>query len=383
MGRVSGWLTLLGLAVVVLAVAACGGGGSSTGGSSGDSSSSSGGGESGYDKVAVDKILKEATAPAKWTGPKEADPAVAGKTVALIPVTRGPENVEHLNEAAAEAAQKLGWKTIEIDGKGTAQGWSEAINGAILKHVDAVFLGAIAPTTILNPLRQLKEAGIAALDWGTVEAPTEELWIGNVGYDIPREAEVIAASIAKESNGEAKLLLVEDKEFHDGTERTKFFLEDLEKLCPGCEIVEETEMQIAEVETKLAPKIVGILQSNPEINFIFAPFDDTVPPMVQAIKQVNDPDIKIVSRNGTQQSMEFIRNGEGQSATVASPVPWQAWAAMDTLNRYWSNKKVDGEVLKSDPLKLYTKANALKAGEYWTGEEGDFEGHYEELWGLK
>jgi ribose transport system substrate-binding protein len=371
------------LCLIAVLVAACGGGGSSTGGGDGSTEEGGGGSEGGYDKAAVEKILKEAQAPAKWTGPKEPDPAVAGKTVALIPVTRGPENVEHLNKAAAEAAAKLGWKTIEIDGKGTPQGWSEAINAAILKHVDAVFLGAIAPTTILNPLRQLKEAGIAALDWGTVEEPSEELWIGNVGYDIPREAEVIAASIAKETNGEAKLLLVEDKEFHDGTERTKFFLEDFKKLCPGCEIVEETEMQIAEVETKLAPKIVGVLQANPEINAIFAPFDDTVPPMVQAIKQVNDPDIKIFSRNGIQQSMEFIRNGEGQVATVASPAPWQAWAAMDALNRYWSGKKIDEEVLKSDPLKLYTKANALQPGEYWTGDEGEFEKHYEELWGLK
>jgi ribose transport system substrate-binding protein len=380
MRRKFGAVAFLGLIAVL--VAACGGGGSSSsGGGGGGTEEASGGGN--YDKAAVEKILTAAQAPAKWTGPKEPDPAVGGKTVALIPVTRGPENVEHLNKAAAEAATKLGWKTIEIDGKGTPQGWSEAINAAILKHVDAVFLGAIAPTTILNPLRQLKEAGIAALDWGTVEEPTEELWIGNVGYDIPREAEVIAASIAKETNGEAKLLLVEDKEFHDGTERTKFFLEDFKKLCPGCEIVEETEMQIAEVETKLAPKIVGVLQANPEINAIFAPFDDTVPPMVQAIKQVNDPDIKIFSRNGIQQSMEFIRNGEGQVATVASPAPWQAWAAMDTLNRYWSGKKIDEEVLKSDPLKLYTKANALKPGEYWTGDEGEFEKHYEELWGLR
>jgi ribose transport system substrate-binding protein len=376
------------LASLCVGITACGGSGSSSSSGSttpatseGESEGSSS--ESGYDEAKVEAILTAASAPAKWVGPKEPNPATPDKKITLIPTFAAAEGLQLFDEGVEDAAQALGWKVTLVDGKGTPQGYAAGVSQAITEGADGVVLGAIAPTQIPQELKQLKAAGIPVVDYGTVEEPTEELWLGNIGLDVPKEAEMLAASIAKESNGEAKLMVVVDKEYSDGNERTKFFLEDLKELCPGCEIVNETEMTVTEIETKLAPKIGSVLQANPEVNMIFSPFDAAVTPMIQAIKQAGLQDqVKIVSRGGFKQSTEYLRKKEIQVATIGEATQWIGWAALDTLQRHWNELPITEEVTKSDPLKLLTWDNAPKPGEYFEGEEAEYKRHYEELWGI-
>jgi ribose transport system substrate-binding protein len=382
------WLTARHLVVAgllltfVLALAGCGGGGSSSSSAGNDSGGSGSSEGSGWDKPKVEAILKEATEPVKWTGPKEPSKAVPGKRIAVIPAFAAAEGLLAFDEGVKQAAEVLGWHETLIDGKGTPQGYSAAVDQAITENVDGVVLGAIAPSQIPTEMKALKKAGIPVVDYGTVEKPTEELWLGNIGLNVPKEAEWIAAAIAKETEGEGKIMLVQSKEFNDGNERTEFFREDIKTLCPGCEIANETDMTVGEIETKLGPKIGAVLQANPEINMIYAPYDAAVPPMVVAVKQAGlTDDVKIVSRGGAKQSSNYLRNGEVQVATIGEPNQWIGWEALDTLNRHYNNQKIDEEVTKSDPIKLLTKETAPPPGKYFEAPEVDWRKHYEELWG--
>lgn len=381
-------------------VSACGGGSSSSSSTATESSGSTenessetaageeageeeaGGGEG--DDAKVEEILTTAVGPAKWEGPTEKDPAAKGKHVALIMTFAAAEGEQLLQDGAETATKAIGWKSTYIDGKGTPQGYEAGINQAITEGVDGVVFGGITPSLVPNGMKALKAAGIPVVAQSNVEEPKEELWLGNVGYDTAKEAEYLAAFLAKESNGEAKIVLVEDKEYGIVSQRAEKFKPLLEELCPTCEIVNETDMQVTELETKLTPKIAGVLQANPDANYVYAPYDAAVPPMVAAIKQAGlTEDVHIVSYGGFKQSTEYLRKKEIQNGDVANATQWQAWEAYDVLNREFNGEEIPDNAWATDPIKLLTWDNAPEAGTYFEGDEAEFEKHYEELWGVK
>jgi ribose transport system substrate-binding protein len=388
------------LAAAIL-VSACGSSSSSSSSSTAEStgateneSSEAAGGEtgeeaegesaSGWNEEKAEGVLANAFEPAKWEGPTEKDPAAPNKHVDVILTSAAAEG-EQLIQAGAETATKaLGWKSTYIDGKGTPQGYEAGIQQAITEGVDGVFLAAITPSLVPNGLKALKAAGIPVITYSNTEEPREELWIGNVGYDTQKEAEYLAAFVAKETKGEAKIALVEDKEYGIVAQRAELFKPALEELCPGCEIVNETEMQVTELETKLGPKIGAMLQANPEVNYIYAPYDAAVPPMVAAVKQAGlQESVHIVSYGGFKQSTEYLRKKEIQNGDVANATEWQAWEAYDILNRTFNEQEVPENAFATDPIKLLTWENAPPAGTHFEGQEAEFEKHYEELWGVK
>ena len=281
---------ITGVLAAAFALSACGGGSSSSSSTAetteaaeateaADTTAASGGESEagGGSSAQVESILEAAVAPAKWEGPTEKAPAASGKHIDVILTLAAAEGEQLLQQGAETATKALGWKTTYIDGKGTPQGYEAAINQAITEGVDGVIFGAITPSLVPNGLKALKAAGIPLVIQSNVEEPKEELWLGNVGYNPEKEAEYLAAFMAKEANGEAKIALFEDKEFGIVAERAKFFKPKLEELCPTCEIINETEMQVTELETKLTPKTSGVLQANPEINYIYSPYDAAVP----------------------------------------------------------------------------------------------------------
>jgi ribose transport system substrate-binding protein len=396
-GRIA-FVAALVLAAAIL-VSACGGGSSSSSSSTAESSgatenesSEAAGGETETEESAsgegteakVEEILTEAVAPAKWEGPTQKDPAAKDKHIALIMTLAAAEGEQLLQQGAETATAALGWKSTYIDGKGTPQGYEAAINQAITEGVDGVVLGALTPSLVPNGMKALKAAGIPVVVQSNVEEPREELWLGNIGYNTAKEAEYLAAFIAHESGGEAKISLVEDKEYGIVAQRAEKFKPLLEELCPSCEIVNETQMQVTELETKLTPKMAGVLQANPEVNYVYAPYDAAVPPIVAAIKQAGlENEVKVVSYGGFKQSTEYLRKKEIQTGDIANATQWQAWEAYDVLNRTFNEEEVPSNAWATDPIKLLTWENAPAAGTYFEGDEAEFEKHYEELWGVK
>ncbi|MGE0066755.1 MAG: sugar ABC transporter substrate-binding protein [Solirubrobacterales bacterium] len=383
------WRTLL-LGALVVAVAvglvACGGGDDSTGSSStssGEATSETSETSAGVDQAKVDELLDAAFAPGKWEGPKEPAPAPEGKSIVFIPTFAAAEGEVILQEGVETAAKALNWDLTVIDGKGTPQGYSAAIGQAITQKADGVIFGAIDPNLVLNQMKQLKAAGIPVVVQSNVSEPTEELWVANVGYRPQLEAEYLAAFLADESQGEAKVLLVEDSEFGIVAARAEAFKPALEELCSACEINAETEFSVTELETKLGPKIGAALQANPDVNYIYAPYDAAVPPMVAAIKQAGLQDeVKIISYGGFKQVTDYLRNQEITVATVANATQWQGWQAYDALIRHWDDLEINEEVTERDPIKLLTWENPPPPGQYFEGD-ADYMAEYEKLWGLK
>jgi ribose transport system substrate-binding protein len=383
------------VAGIAIFVAACGGGGSSSSSSSepaetaessepagtSETSEESEGAEGAGGSAEVEEILTEATGPAKWEGPTEPDPAAPEKKILFILTVGGTEGQELVEDGGNAAAKAIGWNVSYFHGEGTPQSYAEGISQAITEHVDGVVFSSITPTLIINQMKELKAAGIPSVAISNTAKPEEELWLANIGYNEEKEAKFLAADIAKESNGEANILMINDKEFGVVVNRFEDFKKILPELCPGCDISAESEMQVTELETKIGPKVGTLLQANPEVDYIYAPYDDAAVPMIGAVKQAGlQNEVQIVSYGGYKQSTEYIREGNVQTATIANAVPWQSWEALDVLNRHFTKKKIPQEALNTDPVKLLTKESLPAPGKLFTGEEAEYEKHYEELW---
>jgi ribose transport system substrate-binding protein len=386
------------VAGISVLVAACGGGGSSSSSSSepaetaessepaeANEEAESGESESGESAegggAEVEEIIAEATGPAKWEGPTEPDPAAPNKKILFILVIGGTEGQDLVEDGAKPAAKAIGWDVSFFRGDGTPASYAEGIAQAITEHVDGVVFSSVTPTLVINQMKELKAAGIPAVAISNTVEPVDETWLYNIGYNEEKEAKYLAAGITRESNGEANLLMLDDKEFGVNVKRYEAFQKVLPELCPNCSVSHEDEFQVTELETKLEPKVAGLLQAYPETNYIYAPYDDSAIPMIAAVKQAGLQDeVSIASYGGYQQSTDAIREGDVQNLTIANAVPWQSWEAIDVLNRYFTNKKIPQNALNSDPVKLLTKETVPPKGQYFTGAEAEYEKHYEELW---
>lgn len=381
------------VAGISVLVAACGGGSSSSSssepaetaeteaGTEAEDTGESEGSEGGGGSAEVEEIIAEATGPAKWEGPTEPDPAAPKKKILFIMTVGGTTGQELVEEGAKPAAKALGWEVSFFHGDGTPASYAEGIAQAITEHVDGVVTSSITPTLVINQMKELKAAGIPAVAISNTAEPVDESWLANIGYNEEKEAKYLAAGIAQESEGDANIMMINDKEFGVVVNRFEAFKKVLPELCPECEVSTETEMQVTELETKIGPKVGSLLQANPDVNYIYAPFDDAAIPMIAAVKQANlQDDVKIVSYGGYDQSTDAIRKGEVQTMTIANAVPWQSWEALDVLNRHFTNKEIPQNALNTDPVKLLTKESVPPEGQYFTGAESEYEKHYEELW---
>lgn len=380
---------MLGLGLLILLsvlVAACGGNSdsSATGTSDGSAQSTgdqSGGESSSYDESKVNKILEEATGPAQWNGPTKPSPATPGKHIVIVDALSSTEGERIVDGGFEAAAKALGWTVSVIDGKGTPQGYAAGIEQALVENADGVMLNSIDPTLVLNQMRQVKAAGIPVVAFSNTVPPREGLWIANIGFNTAHESEILAAVFARESDGEAQVATFNAPEFGVVQQRFEHFVDSLGELCSGCAIVNETDFQGTEIETKLGPKVGATLQANPDVNWVWSGDDAFVPAMITGLKPAG-LEVQIASYGGSPQNIELIENGEYQVATIAIAFAWQGWEAADTLNRAFNGEKPDPKGTNTDPLKLLTKENLPPPGQHFEGTEANYEQHYEELWGV-
>ena len=92
-------------------------------------------------------------------GPTSAPKVEGQKTIEIVQCLTGSA-CEEGGDAAAEAAEKLGWKAEVIDGKGTPAGFNEGMNTALAKKPDGIITVALPEGQISDKLETAKADGI-------------------------------------------------------------------------------------------------------------------------------------------------------------------------------------------------------------------------------
>ncbi|MBS1843392.1 MAG: substrate-binding domain-containing protein [Actinobacteria bacterium] len=378
--------------VLGMLLGACGGGGSSS--SSGSTSeseasetgqaSTEGSGEgsaSGESSGVSSAAFEEFSAPIKWPGPNTPVTPPPGKSITVIICGSQGITCVRVGEGVEAAGAAVGYKVKVVDGQSNPTVWNQAVQGAIAEKADGIVLAAVPPALVSGALEKASASGIKVAAALSVLGPPVDV---KVELDRKAIAAANSAWIAKDSGGNAKVLVVRDDEFPETKVTSDAYKPDLEAECSGCTVEDEVEFTLALASQRLAGEVTQALKQHPEINYIVQPFDTITTFVKQGIIQAGKSgQVKIVGLGADPPSFEALAEGT-MAQSLGTPAQWMGWDAVDGLIRTFAGKPVPK--LNKETQSNYEVPERFVTAE--TPEPGpsgwpdfDYQSHFEELWG--
>jgi ABC-type sugar transport system substrate-binding protein len=166
----------------------------------------------------------------------------------------------------------------------------------------------------------------------------------------------------------------------------KYLETEIPNLCSGC-TYEEVDVTPEELAGGSVPqKVVGFLQTHPEINYIYNSFTDTATGLAPVLKSAGFGSVKLTGCCAAGAVIKEIP--ESQAAWTPAPNVYSGWVMVDTLARTSVGDKLSPEYLKAvelTPTWVVDSAksrDSLKSNEYeWIGPgQGTFKKEFEKLW---
>jgi len=181
-------------------------------------------------------------------------------------------------------------------------------------------------------------------------------FIGFLGSDFYHQAQIAADDLAGATNGTANVaMLLGSSGNNVTTDRTNGFLAEIKAKSPNIKVVAQQTANFDQTDGQNVME--QLLQSNPNINAVYAENDEMALGAIQAIKAAGKTpgtDVKIVSIDGTQQCVQDVASGalvaDVETNPRFGPLAFQA------LRDFYSAKGTSTKVTITDHH--YTKANA-------------------------
>jgi len=337
-----------------------------------------------YSPEPVEKLTPASFKPVTgWTGPTSAPELKGEKTLQVIICLTGTE-CEIAGKGAEKAAESMGWKAEMIDGKGTPEGFNEAMSTALAKQPDAILTVAVPESQISDKLAEAKEEGIAV---ASVASANEGLG----GYDAWVVSQETVASMMEgwyavaEDHGKANVVFLWDKSFPHLAEALEH-TEEIVNACGGCKILQtySRTLTTATNPTAMEQLTNSILQHyGGEVGWILTPYGFGVAPVIAAVRSAGE-EVNVLSKNESQPNLEMVAAGE-QAAQAGFSAPWLGWAGVDQLRRILAGEEPLPESEEGLTFHMFVPGNTPKNGvtTIWTEGKNNFETEYERIWGVK
>jgi ribose transport system substrate-binding protein len=358
--------------------------GSSDSGSSGSGSGSSGGGGNTSAQL---KSSRQQT-PSQYEGPKQPAKAPGKLSIAVITCSSQLSGCVSPTTGVKEAGQKLGWNVRVYDGGGTPQKQNAAMLDAISAGADVIANIAIDPNLVQQGLRAAKKANVLVVSGSNgidtpnpVQKPTGGKlgYVFDVGPDYAGLGRKAADWIIGDSGGKANIAVFSDKEFPSVIAFQNGLLEGLKK-CGGCKISPLQYFNGTQVGTTLGSQTTGYLRSNPDVDYVFSPYDPAAAAQVTAIAQAGMANkIKLVGVLGSQQNVDFIRKGQVQAADAAYDNRYMGYEIVDQVIRTLDKKPLFSPHGGNMPYVVLDKTNLPAPGSDWHATF-DYPSEFAKLW---
>jgi ribose transport system substrate-binding protein len=282
--------------------------------------------------------------------------AAKGKKIAIIsPSQLSPSSALPVN-AAAEAAQALGWDVrifdLQYDPKRAPGFIQEAIGlgvNAIISGLDCgyapdSFAAAKAKGILIAPLYSFDctdptVAGVAGpsqfttfINYG-VNRVDNARFIAGVGG-------VAASVLIAATNGTAKVIEFTDPTSTILTYTHAGFLAQMER-CSGCKVLETVNLVSAEAPATLQAKVRDALARHPDATAIRSSHSSLtqlyIAPMLVAAGRQND--VMVIGGEGQDKDLDLIRTKQGLNLTLSTDSAWFGWAVVDTVNSAFNGEE--------------------------------------------
>jgi ABC-type sugar transport system substrate-binding protein len=230
------------------------------------------------------------------------------------------------------------------------------IRDMIAQDVDAIIVAPLLEEGMDPALNAAKEAGVPVflIDRETAGTPCED-YITFMGSNFLEQGKRAADIMANLTNEKGKVAVLEGTPGASVTiDRTEGFEQQLKKY-PNMEIVASQTGEF--LRTKGQTVMEQLIQSNPDINAVYAENDEMALGAIQALKDAGkDPgkDVKVVSIDGTRQAVQAIITGDIN--VVIETNPRFGPLAFDTIEKFLAGKPIPQKIIVQDDV--YTKKNA-------------------------
>jgi len=321
----------------------------------------------------------------KVDAPTEAFTPPTFKHILIMPC--GSVGQGCVNEAAEEkkVAESLGWTADVIDGKMDPTVWNQTVKQAVASGVDGIIAVSADPNLYAEAMQSVASKSVPFVV--TQQSPGNKDVKGVDTYVAP-DPKVGGADVAEwinaDSGGRAHVLLLSAPGFASGQQRSAAISENLHSDCKDC-VVYTADITAATMGTSLAPLVTSQLQQHPDIDYVWGTDDCCVSFIQQGIGQAGKTgSVKLMSMSGFPQQMAQLKTGD-MAFELASPTPYAAWLAVDSLARLRAGKPTESFWVL--PQRIWTEASIgdAPADAFKTGwdVEFDYRSMFHKLWGRK
>ena len=338
------WLFALGLVVLLGLAAACGDGGEEGATPEGETPAPQG----------------ETPAPQDETPaatPADSRVELPKKTIGLLNINLADAAAAELQKEVEAAVAAAGWELISVDGAGDptlmAQGMQQLVN----QNVDAVLDLAVDPVLIQAGLEAAEAKNIPVVNFAGLVTPSPLLaaQIAPSDYTL---ASLIDYYLINQLGGSGKVFALTSNIIPAFTNRYELFKTELETLAPDIEIVGEHEVDFANFFADTTKAVSAAIQSNPDLDAIWAVAAPMPAPVAEAIKAAGKTDeIISVGFYAVPQNLELIRSGEF-TAVADFSLEQAAWNSVDVLVQHFGADQPIESVRQFDVPLQYTVVSA-------------------------
>lgn len=343
-------LAVLFCAVVALAalLAGCGSGSGSSSTSSTSSADTASATTGGSDWTAELQKLYKGT----YTNPPSTSPKPsAGKNIWVISLGQAVPSAAIAASGAQRAGKALGWNVKVWDGKTDPNAQLAGIRSAVNQKADSIMLVYIDCATVEQGLKEAHAAGIKIVALESYDcSETKKGAPSYFDYVTTYNGIKFPQYIANWSAAAQTWNVVQAKEkaevavFYETDLKTDRIVGDSAiatlKKCSTCEKPVVVKWTYADQGPKLQQKTSQAFLQNPDITGTSVTADGVITGgVLGGIRDAGQQGkVKVMGGECVEENLNLIRNHQGQDACVGLPTAWEAYAAMDGLNRLFNKQ---------------------------------------------
>jgi len=257
-----------------------------------------------------------------------------------------------MNDAGQEEALEMGINMITLDAQDSSETQVTQIEDLITQQVNLLIVNPVDSDAVGTAIIAANDAGIPVI---TVTRPSNSgEVIQHLDIDNKEAGMLDAEQLIADLGGEGKVAILEGiAGAPSANDRQAGFVDKLETDAPEIEITTSLTANYSREEGATVAE--DILQSNPELDAIYAHNDEMALGAVRAVTAAGRKDeIKIYGIDATADAIEALKTGE-MAATVQQQPDVQIRTALENALKVLNGESV--ESLINIPLKLLTKDN--------------------------
>lgn len=253
-----------------------------------------------------------------------------------------------MKDAAVAKAAELGVELVVLDAQDSAETQASQVEDFITRGVDLLIINPVDSDAIGTSVMACNEANIPVIT--VTRASNAGTVVQHLDIDNKEAGCLDAEQLLKDLDGKGKVAILEGiAGSSSAIEREEGFVDALK----GSEVEVVTSLTANYSREEGATVTEDILQSNPELDAIYAHNDEMALGAVRAVAAAGrSAEIKIYGIDATDDALVAVENGE-MAATVQQQPDLQIETALENAIKYLGGETL--EPLVNIPLKLIVK----------------------------